>query len=63
MVLCDLLFDDDTEIHFSRDWLIQRKKFRTTWSSGWFLESLMRSKVELRSARPGTIHKGFCGLI
>ncbi|KAJ1451381.1 hypothetical protein M885DRAFT_499622 [Pelagophyceae sp. CCMP2097] len=65
MVLCDLLFDDNTKMHFCRDWKIQDKKFRTTWSSGWFLESLVRSKVELRSAtsESDNIHKGFCGLV
>ncbi|KAJ1454438.1 hypothetical protein M885DRAFT_521683 [Pelagophyceae sp. CCMP2097] len=63
LVLCDLLFDDDTEMHFCHNWIIQGKEFRTTWSSGWFLESLMRSKAELRNARPNTIYKGFCGLV
>jgi len=63
LVLCELLFDDDTEMHFCRNWIIQGKEFRTTWSSGWFLDFLVRSKSILRAATPQGIHKGFCGLI
>lgn len=35
--LCEVLFDDDTSLRFCREWNIQKRKFRTTWSAGFYL--------------------------
>ena len=46
MVLIDVLFEDNTEMRFCRDWDEKvhanwgEVKFRTAWSSGWYLSHL-----------------------
>ena len=62
MVLCDML-GPDVELRIARDWKLPYNeveyKFRTTWSSGWYLDYLVRSKTPLLAEK----NTGFEGLI
>jgi hypothetical protein len=50
ILLCDML-GPDVELRIARDWQLPyddaKYKFRTTWSSGWYLDYLVRSKTPL----------------
>ena len=50
ILLCDML-GPDVELRIARDWELPyddaKYKFRTTWSSGWYLDYLVRSKTPL----------------
>ena len=62
ILLCDML-GPDVELRIARDWQLPyddaKYKFRTTWSSGWYLDYLVRSKTPLLAAKD----TGFEGLI
>lgn len=62
ILLCDML-GPDVELRIARDWKLPyddaKYKFRTTWSSGWYLDYLVRQKTPLLAEK----ETGFEGLI
>ena len=61
LAICEIL-GDEVEMRFCRDWLIDEVKFRTTWSTGWYLDYLVRSKTKLLATKYPR-YKGFAGLV
>ena len=56
--VADHLIDERAEIYLARDLMVQGQKFRVTWSCGWFLEMLSKSKkVEFDSQALVTMDK------
>lgn len=52
ITILDTIFGSDlehVEYLFARDWNLQGVNFRTTWTAGWYLEAMVRSKFQDRA--------------